>query len=391
MCAAAALALAGCWGGPADDGEDDAADGASFEAAPWPMFHGRPDLAGAAPGRLPRKLTLRWRFQADGAIKSAAAIDPAPLDASGRDARVFVGSSDCHVYALALADGRKLWAYKTAGGVEAAPLVLEGAVYVGSNDGVLYALDAATGTLRWEYETGGQIPGGANWARSPQGDRTWILVGSYDMLLHCLDAGTGQVVWTHETGNYINGTPAVGGGRIVFGGCDALVHILSAADGSPVATVGTDAYVAGSAALADGRIFVANYQGRFFCIDLETQRILWHYGDDESPFYSSPAVGPRQVVIGCGDNKVHCIDRGSGRSLWTFATRGNVDSSPAICGNRVVVGSGDGRLYVLRLSDGRQAWSYEVGQPVTASPAVSGGWVVVGGEDGAVYAFGPEP
>jgi len=375
----------GCSGEP--DETETAAQGPT-PVASWPMFHGRQDMTGVAPGRLPSKLVLRWKFKTGRAVKSSPAIVLAPDDPSGASGRVFVGSNDGSIYALDLADGKKIWDFKTADAVEAAPLVLDGALYVGSIDGFVYALDAATGALRWKHETDSKILGGANWTRSPQGDRTWILIGSYDMKLHCLDAATGKPVWAVETGNYVNDTPALADGKVIFGGCDGIIRILSPADGRELSTVEAGGYVAGSPVLVDGRIYAANYEEKLFCFDAATGKTVWEYPGEDAGFYSSPAVGPREVVIGGLDHKVHCISRETGKALWTFATRRQVDSSPAICGDKVVIGSGDGRVYLLRLADGKQLWSFEVGRPVTSSPAVAGGWVVVGGEDGNVYAFG---
>ena len=383
-------AALGCTGGPAET-EDEADAGGPAETASWPLFHGRQDMAGVAPGRLPRALALRWKFQTEGPVKSSPAIE---LEAAAPDAsegRVFIGSNDGHLYAINLADGRKVWAFETGDAVEAAPLVLQGAVYVGSVDGYLYALNAATGALRWKYQTRDKILGGANWVRSPQGDRTWILIGSYDMSLHCVDAATGKAVWTVETGNYVNGTPAVADGKIIFGGCDGLIRILAPSDGRELRTLEAGGYVAGAVAVAGDRLYAANYEEKLICAEAGTGKTVWEYPGEDAGFYSSPAVGPREVVIGGLDNKVHCIDRETGKPRWTFATRRNVESSPALCGGKVVVGSSDGRLYLLRLADGKELASFEVGRPVTSSPAVAGGWVVVGGEDGAVYAFGPKP
>ncbi len=74
--------------------------------------------------------------------------------------------------------------------------------------------------------------------------------------------------------------------------------------------------------------------------------------------------------------------------LWSFPTRGKVDSSPVVCGDKVVVGSDDGRLYLVSLDKGQQVWMYEVGQPIESSPAVADGKVVVGSDDGSLYCFG---
>ena len=368
-------AALGCTGGPAEteDEADARPAGGPAEAASWPLFHGRQDMAGVAPGRLPRALALRWKFQTEGPVKSSPAIEleaaagpekgQEPYDCSEKvpdtcsdpAGRGFVGSNDGHLYAINLADGRKVWAYQTADAVEAAPLVLQGAVYVGSVNGYLYALDAATGALQWKYQTRDKILGGANWVRSPQGDRTWILIGSYDMSLHCVDAATGKAVWTVETGNYVNGTPAVVDGKIIFGGCDGLVRILAPADGRELRTLEAGGYVAGAVAVAGDRLYAANYEEKLICAEAGTGKTIWEYPGEDAGFYSSPAVGPREVVIGGRDNKVHCIDRKTGQPRWTFATRRDVESSPALCGGKVVVGSNDGRLYLLRWPTARNS------------------------------------
>ena len=82
------------------------------------------------------------------------------------------------------------------------------------------------------------------------------------------------------------------------------------------------------------------------------------------------------------------VNRADGKPVWSFPTRGKVDSAPVICGGKVIVGSDDGRLYVVSLDTGKEIWSYETGQPVESSPAVAGGRVVVGCNDGNVYCFG---
>jgi outer membrane protein assembly factor BamB len=380
--------LCGVLGCPGESDEPETAAQGQAPAASWPMFHGRQDMTGVAAGRLPAKLVLRWKLKTGGAVKSSPAIELAPDDPSGATGRVFIGSNDGSVYAIDLADGKKLWDFKTADAVEAPPLVHEGAVYVGSVDGYLYALDAATGAMRWKYQTEGKILGGANRTRSPQGDRTWILIGSYDMKLHCLDAATGKAAWSVETSNYVNDTPALADGKVIFGGCDGQIRLLSPTDGRELAALNAGGYVAGSPVLVGGRIYAANYEEKLFCFDLATGKTLWEYPGEDSGFYSSPAISSDRLVIGGLDHKVHCVSRETGKALWTFATRRQVESSPAICGNKVVVGSNDGRLYLLSLADGKLLWSYEIGRDVTSSPAVAGGWVVVGSDDGYVYAFG---
>lgn len=344
----------------------------------WPMARGAPDLRGLAGGRLADVPQLLWTFRTTNAIKSSAAI------AGGR---VFIGSDDGHLYALDAATGRKLWAFRTGEAIEATPLVLDGAVYFGDSAGELRALDAVSGAQKWSYKTEDKILGGANWFRSTNGaDR--IVVGSYDFKVHCVDAASGKAVWTFETSNYVNGTPAVAGGRIIFGGCDGKLHALDSESGRQIAEIEAGAYVAGSPALAGSRAFAGHFGEEVVCVEVATSNIAWRTRQSGSPFFSSPAVTEKLVVIGGRDNRLHAYERETGKPAWAFATRGDVDGSPVVSGDQVVVGCADGRLYIVNLADGKQLWSYDAGKELTSSPAVANGMIVIGSEDGSVYAFG---
>jgi len=365
----------------------------------WPIFRGDSSLNGIAVGSLTDNLPLSWSFKTKGEIRSSAVIG---------DGLVFFGSDDGYIYAVEQKTGQKAWSFQTKDAVEAPPCLINDMVVVGSLDSFLYALDAKTGKLKWKYQTAAEISGSANWFRPNKKNTILILIGSHDNKLHCINAATGKAVWTYKSDNYINGTPAVisikvapntktSGGKqigpvtemVVFGGCDAKLHVLSALDGKLIRQIDCGAYIAGSAALANGLAFVGNYEDTFLCADINTGNIVWRYKNEGDPFYSSPAVGEKRVVVGGRDNRLYCFNQKNGKPLWTFAAKGGIDSSPVICDGKVIVGSDDGRLYMVTLSDGKQVWSYEIGQAITASPAVAGGMVFVGSEDGSLYAFGP--
>jgi outer membrane protein assembly factor BamB len=347
--------------------------------ADWPIYRGSPALEGVAAGSLGSNFELAWSFETGDAIVSSPVV-------VGNT--VYVGSSDQSVYAVDLATGEKRWSFATDDIVDAPPMVYGGRVYVGSYDFFFYVLDAATGKLIWKYETGDKIVGSANWFKMPDGSIR-ILVGSYDYMLHCFDAATGKKLWEYETDNFINGTPAILNGQIVFGGCDAVLHVVSAATGEVIDQVPLDSgsQVAGSVALAGNKVYFGHYGNEFICGNLETRELEWAYPSRNQPFVSSPAIGPDRVIIGGQDKKLHCVRRSDGEPLWTFPTRRRIDGSPVICGDKVVFGAADGRLYVVNLDDGSEVWSYEVGQPINSSPAIAKGMILIGSDDGRLYAF----
>lgn len=326
---------------------------------------------------MPAQPTLLWTFKTQGPVKSSAAI-------VGQ--LVFVGSNDRNLYALDLTSGKRIWSFTNREAIESSPLLLNGKVFVGASDARLYALDAATGKMIWNFTTGDKILGAPNWFTAA--GQTNILVGSYDFNLYCLEAATGKSNWVYETSNYINGTPAVADGLATFGGCDGVLYSIALTNGSLALSNDIGAPIAASVALASGHAYFGHYENQFLSVDLKANTNRWTFRDRHFPYFSSPAITPDRVLFGGRDKKLHCVNRTDGKPIWSFATRGKVDSSPVVCGDKVVFGSDDGRLYLVSLADGKELWSYEIGQAIESSPAVADGKIVVGSEDGSVYCFG---
>lgn len=354
-----------------------------FEAAVWPIFRGDAALSGIAQDQVPDNLALWWSFNTEAYLISS------PVIGWGR---VYIGSTNGKVYAIGLADGHQQWEFDTGDDIEASPLLLKDSIYIGSLSGDFFSLEARTGKIQWKYQTDNSIYGSANWVEIPGNQAQWILVGSYDNRIHCIDAASGKLNWSFETDNYINGAPATDGQNVVFGGCDENLYIVSVLDGTEKGRVWSGSYIPASAALLDNRAYLGHYDNKLVCIDIIENKIVWEYEDKENggPFFSSPAVGPAQVLIGSRDGHLHCVDRETGQKIWTFRTRDEIDSSPVIAGHKVIIGSIDGRLYIVDLETGKEIWSYEIGAAIIGCPAVAGGLIIVGAEDGRIYAFGED-
>ncbi len=94
----------------------------------------------------------------DGTQAWRTGVGPAgkPLSAPATDGRrLFAGARD-GLHALALADGRELWAFPTERRITAAPIVVGGAVYATCHDHRVYAL-SATGRELWRHAVGRRI------------------------------------------------------------------------------------------------------------------------------------------------------------------------------------------------------------------------------------------
>jgi outer membrane protein assembly factor BamB len=216
-----------------------------------------------------------------------------------------------------------------------------------------------------------------------------VLVGSYDSTVYALDAKSGSLAWAFETTGQVHATSAVQAGLAYVTGCDALLRAIRIADGKEVFQVASGAYTGASPALQERRAYYGTFENEVLCVDLDARKVLWRYRHPqrEFPFYSSAALAEGKVVLGGRDRMVHAIDAATGKAVWTFTTRGRVDSSPAVAGRKVYVGSADGRLYVLDLATGRSLQEFDAGAPISASPAIAAGRLVVGTQDGRIYCF----
>ena len=111
---------------------------------------------------------------------------------------------------------------------------------------------------------------------------------------------TGKSVWTYETGNYINGAPAVGGGKVVFGGCDGMLHVLDAATGKDLAAIEVGDYIPGSAVITGNHAYVGHYGDEVLCLDLAGTNICAAFDADQ-----------RAVLLLAGRHGKACDYRGT--------------------------------------------------------------------------------
>lgn len=376
LAASCCLGLAAC-------GKREGGAAAAKEAAPadtaWPMTRGGPALSGGIAARIPVDPVTAWTFAAGAPVTAEAAI------AGGR---VYIGTGKGTLHCLAADSGKPLWSFETKDAIAAAPAVSGGRVYVASNDGRLYALHAETGAEAWQYQAEDKMSSGAVVIKNPDGPEDWVLLNGYDGTTRVLNGADGRLVWSYKTEDFINGSPGVVDGRyLVFGGCDAQLHVVNLKDGKLVHKIPTNAQIPASIATFGAMAYCGNYANEAVAFDVAGGTVAWVYKDRALPFFSSPAVNERLVLIGSRDKHLHAIDRKTGDGVWKFATGGRVEGSPIVFADGVVFGSGDGRLYAANLESGAELWQLDLGESLVASPAFGGHQIVIGGDKGTVFAI----
>jgi quinohemoprotein ethanol dehydrogenase len=130
------------------------------------------------------------------------------------------------------------WQYdmRTARGLEATPVVVDGVLYTSSAWSKVYALDARDGREIWQYDP--KVDG--QWARHAccdvvnRGVAVWkgkVYVATIDGRMVAIDAATGKLAWERDTlvdrtrSYTITGAPRIAGDKIVIGNAGAEVGV----------------------------------------------------------------------------------------------------------------------------------------------------------------------
>jgi outer membrane protein assembly factor BamB len=353
--------------------------------ASWSSFRNGNEQQGVAYSKLPLKLVKLWEAPAQDGVLGAPAIV---------GEHVFVGILGGELLCLDRETGDLIWSYKSvkkvpknsfAPGFLASPTVTDDSVYIGDEDGVFHAINRKTGKQRWVYQTFAEIISSASIVGKT------VIFGSYDSNLYCLNMD-GTLNWKYETMDRVNGSPAVSNGFSFVTGCDEHLRVINILTGKQEYEMNLRTYLIASPAIKGDMLYVGTYASEVIAVDWKKQEVLWRYKneDNDFPYHSSAALTEKYVVVGGRDKQLHCIDRATGKGVWTYPTRGRIDSSPVVVGKRVFVGCSDGNLYEVGLEDGKLLWKFNALKEIAGSPAIGEGVLVFGtaAGDGMIYCFG---
>jgi outer membrane protein assembly factor BamB len=148
-----------------------------------------------------------------------------------------------------------------------------------------------------------------------------------------------------------------------------------------------------SSPLAAGeRVYVAAVRdlgpasfGAVYALDRATGKVLWRFDADGTmqQTYSTPCLSAGRLYLGEGMHgnhvcKFYCLDAETGRELWHRQTADHIESSPCVAGGRVCFGAGDDGFYCLDAVTGKECWHLRGSAHVDAGPTPVGDWVYFG-------------
>lgn len=372
------------------------------------LFRGDPAHTGAYADPGPGTgFVVRWRYQADGTVRSAPAVT---------GSSVYVGTSGGSLLALDRASGTLRWRYDAGAPLPSSPALSDGVVVIAARDGTVHGVDAGTGKRLWQTEPTATLPlpwgreGWDYWVSSPNVVDGRVLIGSPDGRLFNLDLRSGTRLWSYSLGARTRSSPAIADGTVFIGDDAGVVHAVDLTAGRGVWTHQTEGAgmvsaefgwdrvsLQSSPVVADGVLYIGSRDGGVYALDADTGGRLW-YADHGDPWVvASAAVRNDTVWTGSSDGLfVAALDANTGAEIWRTDVGARVFASPALApgpgGGTLFVADHGGAVRALDPATGDERWRFDVGQTmIQSSPVPAEDALFFGADDGGIYALGAAP
>lgn len=289
----------------------------------WPTYMGNQYLTGNNDQILPEGGGVLWRFRTPGRLYN-------PVGVNGR---VYVVSTDNHLYCLDMADGSVIWRYRAD-----APLVRQVVVYRG---------------------------------------RVYLPAGRF---LYCLDEETGRVIWGRRDPSYgFYGTPTVAAGLILYGNRRGF-YARELSNGHLVwENQRVYTYGSGFPSYWNGMVYTVSKEfqqesARLVALDVEDGSERWSVGLANVPNIFSPVVYREEIFLAFG-RQLSVFDAESGGRRAEAPLPERAQSHPVFSQGFLFLSLAGGSI--LRIDPDNLEWEAAYTAPHSTQFAAVGGYLLV--------------
>jgi len=376
-------------------------DGAtSSESVPGSMRMFRGNFTGTyyGSGKLPDTLKVLWKFRLSD-FSTLLRGKPVRWMGTGWTGQalkygdhVFVGSVGGHFHCFEAMTGKLVWVFAAERMFKGSPCLYKNRIYVPNVDNHIRCLDASTGKLVWDW---------SSWADNDSSPRILdgkLYTGGEDGDLKCMDAETGKMIWKHSfgqgTGDHpgsdgIESSLALADGMAYFGHLDGNVRAYSLKDRKVVWQTKLGVDIDASCLIVDDKLYVGVEEGAptFHCLDRATGKDVWTR-DIPTGLWGSAAVSGKHVIVGGNDGKMYCLDLATGKEVWIYEIGARTWSSPQVVDGKVMFGAFDSYYRMLDAATGKLITKVDVGERCFSGAAIEDGHIWVGSSSGHFYCLG---
>jgi outer membrane protein assembly factor BamB len=353
----------------------------------WNTAGGDPRRTGFSSTAVVPPLTQAWQFNGSGWIESGIVVSGHTAVFADRGGRVF---------AIDVRDGAMLWDYEMEG-TPATPTVMNDRVYAATGGGAA-CLNLSSGKEIWRSRFGAKanaIGDGAIGSILYAKERLFICARRL-VILNAEDGRmAGNMNAEFEPGPH---TGACCIGDSVFLPTRKEIRRLNLSTGTVDGSLQLENPVTSGPIVAGNLLMFGTSRSAIEAYDPQTLVPAWVFQVESPVLYqgagaavtSRPAFSKGRMFFGGPDGQVYGIKTKTGRRVWKYNTRDQLESPPIVSGRVVYCLCSRGEFVALSSQDGTRLWRFETDRHIshaTGAPAVAPDRVLIGWDN--LYAFKP--
>lgn len=200
-----------------------------------------------------------------------------------------------------------------------------------------------------------RVPGAVMATPAIEKDR--LIIACTDSAFHCYDLGRRKWIWRLRTGAALVAPPVIRDGVVYSGSSDRIFRAFRVSDGSLLWSFDSLAgHVEVKATVTDSSVIFGAWDEHLYCLDRSTGRRLWswigdHRGTLLSPAVCEPVVSHGTVFIVAPDRYMTALDLQTGKERWRtgqFQVRETIGGSED--GERIYIRTMNDSVYALSAS-----------------------------------------
>ncbi len=297
--------------------------------------------------------------------------------------KIYFGACDHNFYCLDLKTGKQVWRFETKDIIISSPVVENGVVYFSSYDKGIYAINAETGKQIWKVQADSPV------FCSPNLYKGILYIGSLGGTFYAIDCKSGKIIWKFHAGDIIVSYPVSFGDKVYFGSYNNNIYALDYKTGEKIWGLKVDGAIHTDMLCVDGILYSGGGK-RFYAIDTKTGEIKWKFTAKSVVVGVFPTVYKKYIYVPSWDRNLYCLDKDTGKSVWTYKLGDNAISATRIYEGILYIGSMDKNLYAIDAEKGELIRKIKTKDMVTASPAFQDGVLYFGSWDCNLYAVTTE-
>lgn len=231
-------------------------------------------------------------------------------------------------------------------------VLLESAQRIEQSNRMVYAIDVADGQVAWRTI----LPGGREHPIGMARQQKQIQINS-ETRLYTLDIQSGQLVSMIPLAYATITGPAAYEGLNVFAGLNGFVYSQNAQGNFANWEYQLSDSIFAWPMLIQNTVFAIDRRGVMVLIDAKNGKLIWRR-QPLGAVQGQPTSSGSAIFIPSPDNKLLCINRVSGRDVWTYRNEEGFKDGPIVVGNlalQTLVQSQN--LIALEIASGKELWS----------------------------------